>query len=113
MRLVRGLFGALLGVVVLGGAVGAAGGYVAWRHYSANLPDVDGLKNYQPPVMSRVFAGDGRLMAELATERRIFVPFAAIPDDRQAGLRLRRGPEFLGPSTASIRWRSPAPACST
>jgi penicillin-binding protein 1A len=80
VRLVRGLFGALLGVVVLGSAVGAAGGYVAWRHYSANLPDVDGLKNYQPPVMSRVFAGDGRMVAELAAERRIFVPFSAIPD---------------------------------
>ena len=53
---------------------------MAWRHFSANLPDVDGLKNYQPPVMSRVFASDGRLIAELATERRIFVPFSAIPD---------------------------------
>jgi penicillin-binding protein 1A len=80
VRLIRGLFGALLGIVVLGGAVGAAGGYVAWRHYSANLPDVDGLKNYQPPVMSRVFASDGRLIAELAAERRIFVPFSAIPE---------------------------------
>ena len=80
VRVVRGLFGALLGVVVLGGAVGATGGYLAWRHYSANLPDVDGLKNYQPPVMSRVFAGDGRLVAELAAERRIFVPFPAIPE---------------------------------
>jgi penicillin-binding protein 1A len=80
VRIVRGIFGALLGVVVLGAVVGVAGGYAAWRHYSANLPDVDGLKNYQPPVMSRVFAGDGRMVAELAAERRIFVPFPAIPD---------------------------------
>jgi penicillin-binding protein 1A len=74
------VFGALLGIVVLGSAVGATGGYIAWRHFSANLPDVDGLKNYQPPVMSRVFASDGRMVAELATERRIFVPIQAIPD---------------------------------
>ena len=80
VRLIRGLFGALLGIVVLGSAGGATIGYIAWRHYSANLPDVDGLKNYQPPVMSRVFASDGRLVAELAAERRIFVPFTAIPD---------------------------------
>lgn len=80
VRVVRGLFGALLGIVVLGSAGGATVGYIAWRHYSANLPDVDGLKNYQPPVMSRVFAGDGRLVAELAAERRIFVPFPAIPN---------------------------------
>src|SRR5581483_7409826 len=65
VRFIRGVFGALLGLVVLGSATAAVAGYIAWRHYSANLPDVDGLKNYQPPVMSRVFAGDGRLVAEL------------------------------------------------
>ena len=37
-------------------------------------------ENYQPPVMSRVYAGDSRLLAELASERRIFVPVTAIPD---------------------------------
>ena len=84
----------------------AVGGYMAYRHYSADLPDVDGLRNYQPPVMSRVFASDGRLLAELATERRIFVPYSAIPGHGEAGLRLRRGPEFLDRTAASIRWRS-------
>ncbi len=79
-RVMRGLLGAALGIAVLGGAVGATGGYIAWRHYSADLPDVDGLRSYQPPVMSRVYAGDARLLTELATERRIFVPFSAIPD---------------------------------
>ncbi|WP_158930913.1 penicillin-binding protein 1A [Acidisphaera sp. S103] len=79
VRFARGLAGAILGVVLLGGVVGAAGGYIAYRHFSADLPDVDGLRNYQPPVMSRVYAGDSRLLAELATERRIFVPITAIP----------------------------------
>ncbi len=76
----RGVVGGLLGIVVLVGLVGGAGGYFAWHHFSADLPDVDGLRNYQPPVMSRVYAGDARLIAELATERRIFVPYSAIPD---------------------------------
>jgi penicillin-binding protein 1A len=76
----RGVLGGLLGIVVLVGMVGGAGGYFAWHHFSADLPDVDGLRNYQPPVMSRVYAGDARLIAELATERRIFVPYSAIPD---------------------------------
>jgi penicillin-binding protein 1A len=80
VRTVRGLFGAFLGILLLVGVVGAAGGYMAYQHFSADLPDVDGLKNYQPPVMSRVYAGDSRLLAELATERRIFVPVSAIPD---------------------------------
>ena len=79
VRAVRGLFGAILGLVLLGGIVGAVAGYAAYEHFSADLPDVDGLRNYRPPVMSRVFAGDSRLLAELATERRIFVPVSAIP----------------------------------
>jgi penicillin-binding protein 1A len=63
-------------------AVGAAGvaGYGAWQHFSKDLPDVQGLRDYQPRVMSRIYAGDSRLLAELATERRIFVPYTAIPD---------------------------------
>jgi penicillin-binding protein 1A len=79
-RFVARLAGGIAALVVLLGLVGAAGGYIAYERFSADLPDVAGLQNYQPPVMSRVFAGDARLMAELATERRIFVPYAAIPD---------------------------------
>src|SRR5580700_4891341 len=80
VRIARGLFGAVLGLFLLVGVAGAVGGYIGFEHYSAGLPDVDGLRNYQPPVMSRVYAGDSRLLAELASERRIFVPATAIPD---------------------------------
>ena len=76
----RGLAGGMLGIGVLIVAVGGIAGGFAWIRFSADLPDVDGLRNYQPPVMSRVYAGDARLIAELATERRIFVPYSAIPD---------------------------------
>ena len=78
VRIARGVTGAILGVLLLGGVVGAAGGYVAYEHFGADLPDVDGLRNYQPPVMSRLYAGDSRLLAELASERRIFVPITEI-----------------------------------
>jgi penicillin-binding protein 1A len=80
VRLLRGLVGAVISLVLLVGVIGAAGGWMAWQHFSADLPDVDGLRNYRPPVMSRVYAGDARLLAELATERRIFVPFTSIPE---------------------------------
>jgi penicillin-binding protein 1A len=80
VRIWRGFLGAVLGVIVLVGAVGGVTGYVLYQRFSANLPDVDGLRNYRPPVMSRVYAGDARLMAELAAERRIFVPISAIPE---------------------------------
>ncbi len=75
-RVVSGLFG-------LGAVVALAGGtvaYVAYERYASDLPDVAGLRSYQPPVMSRVYADNEQLIAELATERRLFVPFAAIPD---------------------------------
>ncbi len=51
-----------------------------WARISADLPSVEGLRGYAPPVMSRVYASDGQLLEELASERRIFVPFAAIPE---------------------------------
>jgi penicillin-binding protein 1A len=66
-----------LGALALIAAGGS--GYFLYQRYSADLPNPDTLARYQPRVMSRVYAGDDRLMAELATERRIFVPIGAIP----------------------------------
>ncbi len=80
LRALGRLIGALAGLAVLGAGLAAMGGYVAFQRFSAGLPDVEGLRHYQPRVMSRVYAGDSRLLSELATERRIFVPYAAIPD---------------------------------
>src|ERR1700747_2878604 len=53
-------------------------GITLW-YFGRNLPDYQQLAHYQPPIMTRVQAGDGRLLAEYATERRIFVPIQAIP----------------------------------
>ncbi len=47
---------------------------------SADLPSYEALQNYEPAVMSRVHAGDGKLIAEYAREHRVFVPRDAIPD---------------------------------
>ncbi|MCI5047075.1 MAG: penicillin-binding protein 1A [Aquisalinus sp.] len=46
----------------------------------ADLPDYEQLAEYEPPVTTRVHAGDGTLVAEFARERRLFVPIDAIPD---------------------------------
>lgn len=43
------------------------------------LPDETQLKDYQPPQTSRIYAGDGKLIAEFADEHRIFVPIQQIP----------------------------------
>ncbi len=79
-RAFRGLVGTVLGVALLGGLGAAAYGWHTYERYAADLPTLDGLRNYQPRVMSRIYAGDQRLIAELATERRIFMPITAIPD---------------------------------
>lgn len=67
------------GVVVLS-IIGAIAGLVLVQHYSKGLPDYQALEHYQPPVTTRVYAGDGRLAAEYAIEKRSFVPIAAVPD---------------------------------
>ena len=51
---------------------------ILWT-FSNDLPNYRYLLNYEPPVSSRVHAGDGQLMAEFAIQKRLFVPFEAIP----------------------------------
>jgi penicillin-binding protein 1A len=61
-------------------AVVAVGGVLAvFWHYGRGLPDYHQLAHYEPPVTTRVYAGDGRLIAEYAAEKRSFVPINAIP----------------------------------
>ncbi len=79
-RWFRRLLGAALGVSILAVAVAGLVAWQAWEHFSADLPTVAGLKDYHPPLMSRVYNADDTLIDELATQRRIFVPYAAIPD---------------------------------
>ncbi|MBD1145773.1 PBP1A family penicillin-binding protein [Pelagibacterales bacterium SAG-MED34] len=51
---------------------------VLWS-YSNKLPDYKFLKNYKPSVSSKVYSGNGVLISDFSTEKRIFVPFNAIP----------------------------------
>src|SRR5579863_8147040 len=57
--------------------IGAVAG-VLW-HFSKDLPDYSQLQNYEPPVMTRVHAADGSLLAEYANERRLYLPIQAVP----------------------------------
>ncbi|MDB5473043.1 MAG: penicillin-binding protein [Devosia sp.] len=75
LRLVGWLFG--FGMFLALGAVGAAAIYLT--SVSANLPDYTVLKDYQPPVTTRVHAADGTLLAEFARERRLFQPVETVP----------------------------------
>lgn len=80
LRLLRVAFASVFAVIAVGGLIGAAFVWHMYERYAADLPSVEGLRHYQPRVMSRVYAADSRLISELATERRIFVPIGAIPE---------------------------------
>jgi penicillin-binding protein 1A len=58
--------------------VASAAGLLVWK-FERDLPDYTALKDYEPPVMTRVHASDGSLIAEYARERRLYLPSAAIP----------------------------------
>ena len=69
------LFSLLFLVVV---AVGGGLLWVFWT-YGKDLPDYHQLAKYEPPVVTRIHAGDGALLAEYANQKRLFVPVEAIP----------------------------------
>src|SRR5262245_13137 len=79
MKLLLRFFGWIFAVgtvVFLVGVAGAAG--LLW-HFSRDLPDYSQLQDYEPPVMTRVHASDGSLVAEYAKERRLYIPIQAVP----------------------------------
>ncbi len=47
--------------------------------FSNNIPDYKFLKNYKPPVSSKVYSGKGDLVADFSSEKRIFIPYNSIP----------------------------------
>ncbi|MEI9885233.1 MAG: penicillin-binding protein 1A [Rhizomicrobium sp.] len=60
-------------------AAGVLGGVIYIYAVTRDLPSVEALRDYTPPVTTRVYAGDGSLLGEYARERRIFVPIAFVP----------------------------------
>ncbi len=72
-------FGFLLSNLSIG-ALFAVGGIAALVHiYGRDLPKHDELQDYQPRMLSRVYSGEGQVIAEFARERRVFVPIDEVP----------------------------------
>ncbi|MEO1089418.1 MAG: penicillin-binding protein 1A [Pseudomonadota bacterium] len=67
-------------LVFVGVLVGVVGLWVMFRHYDERLPDYTQLASYEPAIATRIYAADGRFLAEYAREQRVFVPIAAVPD---------------------------------
>jgi penicillin-binding protein 1A len=76
MRIFGYIFG--IGAFMLLCLAVAAG--VLLQTFNADLPDYEKLAQYEPPVMTRVHASNGELLAEHAKERRLYLPIQAVPD---------------------------------
>jgi penicillin-binding protein 1A len=75
VRLLSAFFGLAFLLII----VGAGAAYLMYEHYSEGLPDYHQLASYEPSVVTRVHAGDGRLLAEFSVEKRVYVPIEAVP----------------------------------
>ena len=73
-------FVAVFSLGLLGAGVGVGGVLWVFWEYGRDLPDYRQLAKYDPPVMTRVHAGNGALLAEYATEKRVFVPVTEMPE---------------------------------
>src|SRR5918911_304591 len=79
MRFVLRFFGFLFSVGTVVFLLGAAVLAYFYYQYSKDLPDHATLADYEPPVMTRVHAADGSLLAEYAREKRLYIPIQAVP----------------------------------
>jgi penicillin-binding protein 1A len=79
LRKLLKLFGALGAGALMFALIAGAGALFLMHRYGTGLPDYRQLADYQPPTVTRLHAGDGRLLAEFAHEKRVFVPVEAIP----------------------------------
>jgi penicillin-binding protein 1A len=75
LRFIGFLFAAATIVFIVGAGAAA---FLIW-HYSQDLPDYTQLRDYEPPVMTRVHAADGSLIAEYSKERRLYLPIQDVP----------------------------------
>jgi len=79
MKFMLRFFGFLFAAGTILFVVGVAAAAGLMWHFSQDLPDYSQLQDYEPPVMTRVHAADGSLVAEYARERRLYIPIQAVP----------------------------------
>lgn len=76
-------FGGLTRLVLLAffGCVAGAAGIAAqsYIYFTQGLPGIDKLKNYAPPIVTRVYGDKGELLDEFSSERRFVVQMDQVP----------------------------------
>ena len=96
LHLIIGLFGWLFSLAFTVLVIGVALGFLVIQHYDKDLPDYKQLESYDPATLTRLYTADGKLLAEYATEKRIFVPLSAIPKQVRNGFLAAEDKNFYG-----------------
>ena len=73
------IFSTLVSYALFLGILGLIALLLILSHYGKSVDDYRQLATYEPPITSRLYAADGRLLAEYASEKRAFVPYEVIP----------------------------------
>ena len=60
------------------GLLGGLGLVAGYLYINEDLPKINSLMDYRPAIISKVFADDGRVIAEFFKERRIVVPLSEV-----------------------------------
>jgi len=79
LRAILTFFGTLFSLLTLGVMLIALSIGAVFYIYGKDLPSHESLANYTPPTISRIYSGQGRIIDEFATERRLFTPSEDIP----------------------------------
>lgn len=98
---------AVLSLVAVAGFSAAI--WAAWLFH--DMPDAGDLADYHPPTATRAYAWDGTLIGEFSRERRIYIPYDAIPATlaeaflaaEDKNFFKHRGVDFSGLSRAMVR----------
>ncbi len=81
---------------MIGCAAGAAGvGVQGYLYFTKNLPGVEKLKNYKPPIVTQVYASNGDLIAEFAMQKRYVVPIEQIPQRLRDAFKAAEDKNFM------------------
>ncbi len=73
------ILGGTIVALLLGAVAIVVGILYILNHYGKDLPDYSQLAQYEPPIISRIYAGDGSLLSEFAKQKRLYIPISAVP----------------------------------
>ena len=65
--------------ILCSGLISVAGVFLLYNYITQDLPEINPLKDYQPPTVTTIFSDDGRKIGEFFKEKRIVVDLEEMP----------------------------------